>query len=54
MEETLFFVEVDGRIVAENMGIRDATIFVRALFEEYWQDKKLLVSIRRMDWESVT
>lgn len=54
MTETLYFVEVDGRIVAENMGIKDATIFVRALFEEYWQDKKLLISIRRMDWETET
>ena len=51
MEEIRYFVEVDGNTVAKDMTLKDATIFVRALFEEYWNDKKLFVSIRRMDWD---
>ena len=51
MEEIKYFVEVDGNPVAGDMSLKDATIFVRALFEEYWNDKKLFVSIRRMDWD---
>ena len=46
-----YFVEVDGNTVAKDMTLKDATIFIRALFEEYWNDKKLFVSIRRMDWD---
>lgn len=52
MDEVRFFVEVDGNTVAKDMTLKDATIFVRALFEEYWNDKKLLVSVRRMDWDA--
>ncbi len=49
MEEVKYLVEVDGNIVAKEMSLKDATIFIRALFEEYWNDNKLFVSIRRMD-----
>lgn len=49
MEEIKYLVEVDGEPVAKDMTLKDATIFVRALFEEYWKDNKLIVSIRRMD-----
>ena len=51
MEEIKFFVEVDGNTVAKDMTLKDATILVRALFEEYYNDKSMLVSIRRMDWD---
>ena len=50
MEEIKYFVEVDGNRVAGDMSLKDATIFIRALFEEYWNDRKMLVSIRRMDY----
>jgi len=53
MSEIRYFVEVDGNVVAKGMTLKDATIFVRALFEEYWNDKKLLVSVRRMDWDEL-
>lgn len=51
MEEVRYFVEVDGQTVAKDMSLKDATIFIAALFEEYWNDKKLFISIRRMDWD---
>ena len=51
MNELRFFVEVDGNTVAKDMTLKDATIFVRALFEEHWNDKKILISVRRMDWD---
>lgn len=51
MEEIKYFVEVDGNTVAKDMTLKDATILVRALFEEYYNDKSMLVSIRRIDWD---
>lgn len=49
MEEIKYFVEIDGNRVAENMSIQTALILIEALFAEYYNDKKMLVSICRMD-----
>ena len=51
MGELKYFVEIDGCIVSENMNIQTALILVEALFAEYYNDKKILISIRRMDWD---
>ena len=51
MNEQMYLVNVNGKRVAENMNIKDATLFVKALFEEYYCDKKMCISIMRMDWE---
>ena len=51
MEEILYFVEVDGNAVAKDMTLEVATTLISALFEKYYKDKKLFISIRRMDWD---
>ena len=51
MEEILYAVEVDGNTVAEKMDIQTTCVLVQALFEKYYNDKKMLISIHRMDWD---
>ena len=51
MEEIKYFVEMGGYRVAENMSIQTALVLIEALFAEYYNDKRILISIRRMDWD---
>ena len=51
MEENKYFVEIGGYRVAENMSIQTALILIGALFAEHYNDKRILISIRRMDWD---
>ena len=41
----------DGNVVAKDMTLEVATTLIGALFEKYYNDKKLFISIRRMDWD---
>ena len=54
MSERKYRVFVNDRVVASNMDLRDATILVRALFEEYNNEHNMLISIneeeRIMAW----
>jgi hypothetical protein len=54
MSERKYRVFVNDRVVASNMDLRDATILVRALFEEYNNEHNILISIneeeRIMAW----
>lgn len=51
MWEDTYCVEVDGEVVARGLDLKIATILVRALFEEYWNDKYMVVSVKKEDWE---
>ena len=53
MRETRYKVLIDDTIVAENMDIEIATTLVKALFEKYYNDYLMMVSIKQMseeDW----
>lgn len=52
MEENRYEVLIDNMVVAENMDLKTATILVKALFEEYYNDYKMEVSVRIMNKES--
>lgn len=52
MEENRYEVLIDNMIVAENMDLNTAIILVKALFEEYYNDYKMVVSVRKMNKES--
>lgn len=52
MEENRYEVLIDNMVVAENMDLKTATILVRALFEEYYNDYKMAVSVRKINKES--
>lgn len=36
-------------VVAEKMDLRTATVLVKALFNEYYNDNKMTVSVKQMD-----
>ena len=49
MEERKYKVLIENTVVAENMAIRTATILLRALFEEFYNDHTMVISIREED-----
>jgi len=49
MTETRYKVLLDGVVVAQDMDIKTATLLVKALFEEYYNDHHLTVSVKEMD-----
>lgn len=49
MWEDTYCVEVDGEVVARGLDLKIATILIRALFEEYWNDKYMVVSVKKED-----
>lgn len=49
MEERKYEVLVDGDTVAEGMDINMATILVKALFNEYYNEHSMIVGIKEMD-----
>ena len=49
MDEYKYKVLIDGVVYAENIGIKTATILIRALFEEYYNDCTMAVTINQED-----
>lgn len=49
MAEHKYKVLIDGFVYAENMDIKTAIILVRALFEEYYNDHSMEISIKEME-----
>lgn len=45
MDEYKYKVLIDGVVYAENMNIKTATILIRALLEEYYNDHSMTISI---------
>lgn len=45
MEERRYRVSIDNMVVAEKMDLKTATILVQALFNEYYNDCKMIVSV---------
>ena len=46
MEERRFKVLFDNMVVANNMDLKTATILVKALFDEYYNDCNMMVSVK--------
>lgn len=49
MYENKYMVLINNGVVAKDMDIRTATVLVRALFEEYYNDYTMTVSIKQED-----
>lgn len=49
MEEKKYKVLINNQVVAKDMDIRTATVLVRALFEEYYNDYTMAVTIKQED-----
>ena len=51
MEINKYKVLIDECIIAENMPIETALILIKALFEEYYEDHSMKISIMEMERE---
>ena len=49
MYESKYMVLINNGVVARDMDIRTATILAKALFEEYYNDHTMMVSIKEED-----
>lgn len=49
MEERRFKVLIDDMVVANNMDLETAMILVKALFQEYYNDHTMMVSVKEED-----
>ena len=49
MIESKYKVLIDNTVIAEEMDIKTATVLIRALFEEYYNDHSMVISIKEMD-----
>ena len=49
MAEYKYKVLIDGVVCAENMDIKTATILIKALFEQYYNDHSMTISIKEME-----
>lgn len=48
MFERKYFITVNNRTIAENMTIDYALVFVKAIFNEYYNEHELIVAIEEM------
>lgn len=46
MEERRFKVLIDDMVVAEKMDLTTATILIKALFQEYYNDRTMMVTVK--------
>ena len=49
MNERKYKVLIDNKVIAESMDLKTAAILMKALFEEYYNDYSLTVSVKEMD-----
>lgn len=49
MYEKKYMVLINNGVVARDMDIRTATVLVKALFEEYYNDYTMTVSVKEED-----
>ena len=49
MGENRYKVLINNEVVARDMDIKTATILVKALFEEYYLDHNMIISIKEED-----
>ena len=49
MMDNRYKVLINNQVVAKDMDIKTATVLVRALFEEYYNDHNMTISIKQED-----
>ena len=47
MGEQLFSVSINGRMAARDMELQDMILFVKALFEQFYAESDMHVTVRR-------
>ena len=49
MEERRFEVLHENNILASNMQLEDALLFINAIFDKYYMEHAMVISIKEMD-----
>ena len=50
MTETKYIVKMDDRIIAKDMVLEDALVLVEGLFNKYFAEPGLAITIERQDY----
>lgn len=53
MVEDKYNVLIGTTIQAENMTLENALLFVKALFQEYWADPDIKITIDKLKYEEI-
>ena len=48
MNENKYYLKVDNKIVAECVSLEYALIFIKSIFENYYNDHEIVISIAEM------
>ena len=49
MSENKYYLKVDNRTVAEWVSLEHALIFIKAIFENYYNDHDIVIAIAEME-----
>ena len=49
MSDKKYNVLIENEIIASNMDINNALIFVKALFDHYYEEHSMVISIKEME-----
>ena len=49
MNENKYYLKVDNRTVAECIPLEYALIFIKSIFENYYNDHEIVISIAEME-----
>ena len=48
MNENKYYLKIDDRIIAEHVSLEHALIFIKSIFENYYNDHEIVISIAEM------
>ena len=51
MLENKYSVLIGDNVIANDMSLQNAIIFIKGLFEEYYNDKNLSITIKKINYE---
>ena len=54
MNENKYYLKVDNRTVAECIPLEYALIFIKSIFENYYNDHEIVISIAEMEQSEVS
>ena len=49
MNENKYYLKIDNRIIAERVSLEHALIFIKSIFENYYNDHEIVISIAEME-----
>ena len=48
MNENKYYLKIDNRIIAERVSLEHALIFIKSIFENYYNNHEIVISIAEM------